>query len=287
MKKKAAILASVLAMLLAIGIILYPIISTVYFEAHQSKICVQHSEAVVKTPNQQITEMRNAAIAYNKTLHPILQENYTTEMFEDSSKHYMDLLNLMGDGIMGYIEIPKIHVCLPIYHGTNAATLELGVGHLLGSSLPIGGLGNHTVLTAHSGMASQKMFSDIPQLKNGDKFYIHVLNEVIAYQVDAIHTVQPHDTTYLGLDPVKDYCTLVTCTPFGVNTHRLLVRGTRIPFEPDQDSDILPPEQDELLGSKWEREYVKGILYGIVLMISTFLVACAIHFWRKKHHEKA
>lgn len=286
MKKKAAMLASVLSMLLAIGIILYPIISTAYNEAHQSKICVQHSEAVVQTPNQQIIDMRDAAIAYNETLHPISQEDYTSEMLEDSSKHYKDLLNLMGDGIMGYVEIPKIQLFLPIYHGTNEATLERGVGHLLGSSLPVGGVGTHTVLTAHSGMASQRMFSDLPQLTEGDTFYLHVLDEILAYQVDAVHTVLPHDTTYLGLDSEGDFCTLVTCTPFGVNTHRLLVRGTRIPYEPEQGFNSVPSEKGAEVTSNWQQEYAKGILCGIGLVTIILLIVYGNYLWRK-YHEKA
>ena len=131
---------------------------------------------------------------------------------------------------MGYIEIPMIQVNLPIYHGTDSKTLDIGVGHLLGSSLPVGGKGTHTVLTGHSGMATQKMFSDLDKLKLGDVFYLQVLDETLAYQVDAIHTVLPYDTSFLGISEGEDYCTLVTCTPFGISTHRLLVRGTRIPL---------------------------------------------------------
>ena len=129
---------------------------------------------------------------------------------------------------LSLLEIPKISVNLPIYHGTNNDSLERGVGHLLGSSLPVGGESTHTVLTAHSGMASQRMFSDLDLVEVGDVFYLDVLGETLAYQVDQIKTVLPYDTTYLGITEGKDQCTLVTCTPFGVNTHRLLVHGTRV-----------------------------------------------------------
>ena len=144
-----------------------------------------------------------------------------------ASEDYKNQLNIAGTGIMGYVNIPSIHVHLPIYHGSETRTLERGIGHLLGSSLPVGGETTHSILTAHSGMASQKMFSDLPQLRIGDVFYLEVLGETLAYQVDQIKTVLPHDVTYLGIEENRDLCTLVTCTPFGVNTHRLLVRGSR------------------------------------------------------------
>ena len=179
------------------------------------------------------------------------------------------------------MEIPKINVNLPIYHGTNNDSLERGVGHLLGSSLPVGGESTHTILTAHSGMASQKMFSDLDLMKIDDVFYLDVLNERLAYQVDAIFTVLPHETEQLQIVTGKDYCTLVTCTPFGVNTHRLLVRGTRIPYE--EAEEIL--EQQPIIEeptSTWEEKYMDGIITGICIVLILAILAGVVWYIRRK-----
>ena len=178
---------------------------------------------------------------------------------------------------MGYVEIPKISVNLPIYHGTGNDSLDRGVGHLLGSSLPVGGSSTHTILTGHSGMASQKMFTDLEQLIVGDVFYLHILDETLAYQVDNIKTVLPYDTSLLGVYSGEDYCTLVTCTPYGVNTHRLLVRGTRIPYE---EAEIIVEEiqQEEQPRSNWEEMYMLGIWLGVlaVLIVALIVIICLI-----------
>lgn len=182
---------------------------------------------------------------------------------------------------LSLLEIPGISVTLPIYHGTDADTLEIGIGHLLGSSLPVGGESTHAILTAHSGMASQKMFSDLDLMKIDDVFYLDVLNERLAYQVDAIFTVLPHETEQLQIVTGKDYCTLVTCTPFGVNTHRLLVRGTRIPYE--EAEEIL--EQQPIIEeptSTWEEKYMDGIITGICIVLILALLAGAVWFIRRK-----
>ena len=185
---------------------------------------------------------------------------------------------------MGYVEIPLIQVNLPIYHGTDSDVLDAGLGHLLGTSLPVGGMNTHSVLTAHSGMANQKMFSDLDKLDLGDVFYLQVLGETLAYQVDLINTVLPHDTTFLGITEGEDFCTLVTCTPFGVNTHRLLVRGTRIPYE---EAEVIVEEQlqvEELPKSTWEEQYIKGILFGIGAVILIAALYGYYLYWRK--HRK-
>ena len=187
---------------------------------------------------------------------------------------------------MGYIEIPKIHVDLRIYHGTGSDSLDRGTGHLLGSSLPVGGEGTHTIITSHSGMASQKMFTDLEQLQEGDVFYLRVLDETLAYEVKAVHTVLPHDTTYLGIVPGQDLCTLVTCTPIGINTHRLLVQGSRIPYEPVQEVEdtVLSPEQKVV--SHWEDQYWLGIRLGLAAMVSIVLLLNVFLYLRKKKPQK-
>ena len=203
-----------------------------------------------------------------------------------ASAEYEGLLNVTGRGIMGYVSVPKINVTLPIYHGTDSGTLERGIGHLLGTSLPIGGDSTHSVLTAHSGMASQRMFSDLPQLKEGDVFYLEVLNDTLAYQVDQIKTVLPHDTTYLGIEAEQDLCTLVTCTPFGVNSHRLLVRGHRIPYE-EAETIIQQQEQaDVKTSSTWQNEYIKGIAIGLGFVIFFLIIFLIIWLLRRCRREK-
>lgn len=161
---------------------------------------------------------------------------------------------------MCYVDVPKIGVYLPVEHGTAAETLERSVGHVVGTSLPMGGASTHAVLSAHSGMASSKLFSDIDQLAEGDTFYIHVLGEVLAYQVDAVNTVLPTDTSLLQIEGEKDLVTLVTCTPFGVNTHRLLVRGHRVPYTPEQEAVAAETQK---AASSWTRHYLTGLAIGL------------------------
>ena len=231
-QKHILITLAVSLFLIALGITLYPLISTMYNNRHQSLIHTQYNQEIANANNQVIEENRSLAKQYNTTLVPGAQQvdAFSSAAVELASVDYANLLNIAGNGIMGYLVIPQIGAELPIYHGTSDATLEVGVGHLLGSSLPVGGASTHTVLTGHSGMANNKMLSDLDQLEIGDVFYLEVLEETLAYQVDQIKTVLPSDTTYLGIEEALDYCTLVTCTPFGVNAHRLLVRGSRIPY---------------------------------------------------------
>lgn len=233
--------------------------------------------------NSDLIEAKHLADAYNAAILPGTQlaEAFSQEALLWASEDYNHQLNIAGDGIMGYVEIPMIDVNLPIFHGTDSDALDVGIGHLLGTSLPVGGESTHSVLTAHSGMANQKLFSDLDKLKIGDVFYLQVLGETLAYQVDQIQTVLPHDTTYLGISEGQDYCTLVTCTPFGINTHRLLVRGTRIPYE---EAEVIVEEQlqtEEKPKSTWMQQYIIGIFIGIAA-----LMAIAILYAYLKHRQK-
>ena len=172
---------------------------------------------------------------------------------------------------MAYVDIPKIGVYLPVQQGTDADTLERAVGHVVGTSLPVGGSSTHTVLSAHSGMASSKLFSDIDQLAVGDTFYIHVLGDTLAYKADSINTVLPTDTRLLQIEDGKDYVTLVTCTPFGVNTHRLLVRGHRVPYLPEQEATAA---EETRAASLWTHHYLTGLAIGL----GTVIVAGGAYF---------
>lgn len=273
-----------MAFLIALGITLYPMISTWYNERHQAEVHIHYQEKVEQVDNTKLIEAKELAVAYNQTILPGAQDedSFSKEALLSASENYGSLLNLAGDGIMGYVEIPTIGVTLPIYHGTNNSTLERGVGHLLGSSLPVGGESTHSVLTAHSGMASAKMFSDLDRLKKGDIFFLDVLGEKLAYQVDQIKTVLPYDTTFLQTEIGNDLCTLVTCTPFGVNTHRLLVRGTRIEYE---EAEVIVEEKletEEPVKSTWEQQYLQGILIGIGAVVILGLGLLVFWFVRRR-----
>lgn len=286
--KVLTICIAVTAFLLALGITLYPIISNSYNDKHASEIRTQYQEQVEQVDTTAIDEARGLAVAYNEAIISNVQltESFSAEALLWASEDYNAQLNLTGNGIMGYIEIPSIGVNLPIYHGTEDTTLEVGIGHLLGSSLPVGGESTHTVLTGHSGMASRKMFTDLDMVKIGDVFYLNVLDETLAYQVDQIKTVLPYDTTYLGITECEDYCTLVTCTPYGVNTHRLLVRGTRIPYE--EAETILEErieEEPQQPVSTWEQQYLKGILWGVGIVIAAAVITLIVYLIRRYRHE--
>ena len=283
MKKKVLIISlAALLFLLALGLTLYPLIANRYHQRHQSEIHTAYQEQVAQADKTEIIAAKEKAIAYNETLLSGVQteDAFSNEAITDASENYGTLLNLTGSGIMGYVEIPNIAVTLPIYHGTDADTLEIGIGHLLGTSLPVGGESTHTVLTAHSGMANQKMFSDLDLMKEGDVFYLEILDEILAYQVDAINVVLPHDTTHLGITTGEDYCTLVTCTPFGVNTHRLLVRGTRIPYE-EAEQITAEITVEETGTSTWEENYINGLLTGFCLVVIIGIIAATVYYMRR------
>lgn len=279
-RKIATTCIAILAFFMALLLTLYPIISNAYNERHLTKVHAQYQQIVQQLSNEEIPEARAAAVAYNAVLWESTQAcgDYTADTVLSALDDYETLLNLTGNGTMGYIHIPKLNLSLPIYHGTEAETLERGVGHLVGSSLPVGGENTHTILTGHSGLASQKMFSDLDRLAVGDIFYLEVLDEVLAYEVEEINTVLPHDTTHLSLEAQQELCTLVTCTPFGVNTHRLLVQGHRVAYTPEEGttSPRTFAETQESADSTWEEEYMEGIYYALgivaIILIVIFLI---------------
>lgn len=224
MKKQKGNRVLLLIFFVGFSVMLYPFFSNYWNSRVQTKAVASYEAQVQNMSETQYQNMFQAAEEYNQELkniaHPF--ENYT------QIPGYEDVLNITGTGIMGYITIDRIHVKLPIYHGTSEGVLQIGVGHLAGSSLPVGGPGTHTVLSAHRGLPSAKLFSDLDEMEKGDTFQITVLNRVLTYQVDQIHIVEPEDLDDLRADLQKDYCTLMTCTPYGINTHRLLVRGVRV-----------------------------------------------------------
>lgn len=271
-----------MAFLQAQGLTLYPVISNYVNQKYASQIQTAYQEVMEQVDDAALREVKEQADIYNHSLIPgaSTQDAYSQEGLLAASADYDSQLNIAGNGIMGYVEIPKISVNLPIYHGTENDSLERGIGHLLGSSLPVGGESTHSILSGHSGMASQKMFTDLEQLTAGDVFYLHVLDETLAYQVVEINTVLPYDTSLLGIAPGEDLCTLVTCTPYGVNTHRLLVRGSRIPYE--EAAALAEENIEQAPRSSWEQKYLLGILWGVISALGLGLVIfSAVHIYRK------
>ena len=284
MKRKTTILtASILVFLTALGITLYPIISNYVNQKYASKIYTEYEEMIQNVDDTSLKDARRLAEQYNTALAPV--SAYEQESLSEASQNYDTLLNMGGNGIMGYVEIPSIQVNLPIYHGTDSETLERGIGHLLGSSLPIGGASTHSVLSGHSGLAGQKMFTDLLQVKEGDVFYLHVLGETLAYQVVSLNTVLPYDTSLLGITPDADLCTLITCTPLAVNTHRLLVTGERIPYESAQEIQAEMQQETTEVESAWEQEYLHGLYIALAIVLLLMIICCAVAFFGRNKND--
>ena len=224
MKKRKTTIIMVLFFFIGLLVLLYPSISNFYNEKHQSKAIVAYEDLLLNYHEEDYKKIINEANIYNNKLKQ-LKEPLTTK---NTIKNYNETLNINGDGMMGYLTINKIKVELPIYHGTSEKVLSHAVGHVEGTSLPVGGIGTHSVLSAHRGLPSSKLFTDLDKLEVGDTFTITVLNQIFTYEVDKIVTVKPNDINNLKIEENKDYVTLLTCTPYGINTHRLLVRGKRI-----------------------------------------------------------
>lgn len=284
MKRKTTILtASILVFLTALGITLYPIFSNYVNQKYASKIYTEYEEMIQNVDDTSLKDARRLAEQYNNALAPV--SAYEQESLSEASQNYDTLLNMGGNGIMGYVEIPSIQVNLPIYHGTDSETLERGIGHLLGSSLPIGGASTHSVLSGHSGLAGQKMFTDLLQVKEGDVFYLHALGETLAYQVVSLNTVLPYDTSLLGITPDADLCTLITCTPLAVNTHRLLVTGERIPYESAQEIQAEMQQETTEVESAWEQEYLHGLYIALAIVLLLMIICCAVAFFGRNKDD--
>lgn len=230
MRKHASTMILILILVVGLSLMLYPSLSNWWNEAHQSRAIAAYSQEVSKLDENRYDELWQQAWEYNRSL--VGREN--AYLLDDSQKaEYERLLDVSGMGIMGYIEIPSLKVSLPIYHGTEESVLQVAVGHLEWTSLPVGGESTHCVLSGHRGLPSAKLFTDLDRLVVGDRFRLGVLDQVLTYEVDQILIVEPQDTEALLVEEGKDLCTLVTCTPYGINTHRLLVRGHRVETEKD------------------------------------------------------
>lgn len=226
-KKKGNFITILLVLILLAGLslLLYPTVSDYWNSFHQSRVIATYAEQVAGLEEESCEQLRDEAAAYNRALIGKSERYFMTDAEREV---YESLLNVSGNGIIGYIEIPEIKCSLPIYHGTDPSVLQIAVGHIEGSSLPVGGEGTHCVLSGHRGLPSARLFTDLDQLEEGDLFMLRVLDETLTYEVDQIRIVLPTELSDLEIEAGKDYCTLVTCTPYGINTHRLLVRGHRI-----------------------------------------------------------
>ena len=246
MKKRTTTIVIILIFLDGLSLLLYPFIANEW-NTYRQKQLISSYESVV-ADREAAGEIdyeaeRQAAVAYNDALVPsILPDSFAVAAASDEpDPEYMAALNIAGDGVMGIVEIPKIDISLPIYHTTTEEVLEKAAGHLEGSSLPVGGESTHAVITAHRGLPSAALFTDLDRLEEGDHFLLHVLDETLSYEVDQILTVEPDETDALAVEEGEDLVTLITCTPYGVNTHRLMVRGHRVPYVPEEVADESVP----------------------------------------------
>lgn len=233
MKSKKSTIILLLVFLIGLSLLLYPTVSDYWNSFHQTQVIASYVEAVAELDSESYEQYLAEAREYNAGL---VNNSGRYLPTEEEDALYQSLLDISGNGIMGYIEIPSIDVSLPIYHGVEDTVLQVAVGHIEGTSLPVGGESTHCVISGHRGLTSAKLFTDLDKLAEGDIFILRVLDEVLTYEVDQIHIVEPEELELLQIKEGEDLCTLVTCTPYGINSHRLLVRGHRI--ENPEDSDV-------------------------------------------------
>lgn len=226
MKKKTSVVLPIM-LLIGLLLLLYPTVSNYWNNLHQSRVIAGYKETVSSIDKTEYDKIWAEVVEYNKNINRLNISAIT----DAERREYYRLLDITGTGIMGYIEIPSINCTLPIYHGTSESVLQVATGHIEGSSMPVGGEGSHCVISGHRGLPSAKLFTNLDQLKEGNVFILSVLDEELTYMVDQISVVLPEDVSQLTFEDGKDLCTLVTCTPYGVNSHRLLVRGHRVPNE--------------------------------------------------------
>ena len=273
MKKHWSTILLVIILFIGLSLLLYPTFADWWNSMHQSRAIASYAEEVAQIDDDQYDEIWNAAWEYNRTL----QEQGNNFLLSDAQKaEYLRLLDVGGSGIMGYIEIPSIKCSLPIYHGTDEAVLQVAIGHLEWTSLPVGGEGSHCVVSGHRGLPSAKLFTNLDQLIVGDTFTLRVLDEILTYEVDQIRVVLPDETEELYIQPGQDYCTLVTCTPYGINSHRLLVRGHRI--ETQESARVVRVTADAM--------QIDPLLVAPVVATPMLLVLLIILLLPKRHHPR-
>lgn len=265
MKKKLTILIFPALFSAGLSLLLYPLVSNEWNNYRQSRLISSYDETVaLRTEAGAIdyNEEETRAFSYNEALKPyILPDSFASAGdSEEADEEYMSCLNLAGDGMMGYVQIPKINVKIPVFHTTDEEVLLTAAGHLEGSSLPVGGEGTHAVISAHRGLPSAALFTDLDRLEEGDCFLLYILDDVLCYRVDQISVVEPEDTSALAAEDGKDLVTLLTCTPYGVNSHRLLVRGYRVPYEEVEDEAVAA---SSYTGPSLHTNYLLWVIVGL------------------------
>ena len=285
-------LVRVLVILVGIGVLSYPSLSEYLAERNSSRVTSSYDDSVAHMEQQRLNQLLAQAQEYNRQLagvslgkaplsdddgNPITPESYWDQLNVDSST-----------GIMGYIELPRLHTTIPIYHGTSEAILQVGVGHLQNTSLPVGGESTHAALSGHRGLPTRSLFTDLDQLEVGDRFYVNVLNQTLCYTVDQILTVLPYEMDALAIEEGEDYMTLITCTPYGINSHRLLVRGVRVPYDPQ----VYEQEATQTV-SVWQSMPAQyrhmligaGVLVAVLALRGLVLVILGFRKRRRQRHE--
>ena len=277
MRKKFGNAILVLIMLIGIGLLVYPTFSDWWNSFHQTRAIAGYTAAVANMDREEFDRMWAEAEAFNTYL---TQKSGRFNLSEQEIETYNSILDVTGTGIMGYIDIPSIKISLPIYHGTDEAILQIAIGHIIGTSFPIGGEGSHSAVSGHRGLPSAKLFTDIDKLQAGDKFLLQVLDRTLTYEVDQIRIVLPQELQDLEIDPYSDYCTLITCTPYGVNTHRLLVRGHRVD---NDDTDATRVTADAM---RFEPVIVAPLVAAPILFILLIYVLISTSRWNRRRTAK-
>ena len=278
MRKRITTIILVVILLTGLSLLLYPTVSNAWISYLQSKAMAEYSETVANNDDTDNERLWSEAVSYNESLSG---SGIRWEMTDEEEEAYNQLLNIGSSGIMSYIEIPKINCSLPICHGVDEQSLKTSVGHLAGTSLPVGGQGSHCVLSGHRGLPSARLFTDLDKLEEGDVFRIQTLDRVLTYEVDQIQVVEPSDLTKLKIIDGMDYCTLVTCTPYGINTHRLLVRGRRV--ETEEAAEELTPVEEVRLNPIVA---VPIIAVPAVLVLLIVLLICTKRRKTQRHGER-
>lgn len=272
-------------MIAGLSLLLYPLVANTW-NNHVQTTLVNNYEEAISTAIEEGTVNAEAelekAYQYNQDLLPsILPDSFAEAEANGVDERYMSILNANGDGIMGYIQIPSINVKLPIFHTTNEDVLEIGVGHLEGSSLPVGGPSTHSVLSAHRGLPSATLFTDLDRVKLGEDFFIIIMDEYYAYEVDSIDVVEPDDTSLLEVEPDQDLCTLITCTPYGVNTQRLMVRGHRVAYTPELLAEAKTPTFGMV---SLHTNYLLWVIVGLAIVAAFILL---LYTFDRLHNKRA
>ena len=273
MKKGLFTIGVILVFLIGLGVLLYPYIADYFNSVRQSRVVAQYYRDVRTLTEEDFSGLFTAAQKYNESL---LNKTNRFVLSNEERTEYLSLLNPFGNSVIGTLVIDSINVQLPIYHGTGEEVLQIGAGHLEGSSLPVGGPGTHTVITGHRGLPSSTLLTELDKLKHGDTFALHVMNAVLTYEVDQILTVEPHEMDALSIQIGMDYCTLVTCTPYGINSHRMLVRGFRVANAaldvPEQESFTVPGEAGEVNNMLVAAMLISPVFICVVIILTIKII---------------